>query len=285
MRRVPLLACFLAITVLSCGTGAGPDPAPASGPGWKTLEPGLDLGTFTIPRGVSNGTAQLVALRIDPAFWTLEVAGRSVGKESKSATAGEWCRKYGLTAAVNAGMFATDYVTHVGYLRHRDRVLSGHRNAYRSVAAFDPRREDLPPFRLFDLDAEGEVWTEILRDYRSAAQNLRLIRRPGESVWGPRGMDAWSEAALAEDDRGRILFLFCRAPVTMHHLNSQILALGIGVVAAQHLEGGPEAQIYVRAGGVEVERFGIFDTSDPEADKGNPWPIPNVLGIRRREIR
>jgi hypothetical protein len=208
-----------------------------------------------------------------------------VGKESKGATAGEWCRRYGLAAAINAGMFATDYVTHVGYLRHRDRVLSGHRNSYRSVAAFDPRRAELPPFRIFDLDAEGEGWTEILRDYRSAAQNLRLIRRPGESVWSPRGADAWSEAALAEDDRGRILFLFCRAPVTMHHLNRQILALGIGVVAAQHLEGGPEAQIYVRAGGVEFERFGIFETSDPETDAGNPWPIPNVLGIRRREIR
>lgn len=285
MTRLALWACVLSAGALACGTGPASGPAPAPAAGWKTLEPGLELGTFRIPRGPGGGEAELTILRIDPEGWNLEVAGRSVGKETKGATAGEWCRKYGLTAAVNAGMFATDYVTHVGYLRHRDRVLSAHRNAYRSVAAFDPRREDIPRFRLFDLDAEGSGWTEILRDYRSAAQNLRLLRRPGENVWNPSGTDAWSETALAEDDRGRILFLFCRAPVTMHHFNRQIVALGIGVVAAQHLEGGPEAQIYVRAGGAVVEHFGIFDTSDPEADSGSPWPIPNVLGIRRREIR
>ncbi|HET9252094.1 MAG TPA: phosphodiester glycosidase family protein [Candidatus Eisenbacteria bacterium] len=285
MTRAALLAGAIAAATLSCGNGAAPDPPPASGSGWRTLEPGLEFGTFAIPRGKPGGTAQLEVIRIDPERWNLEVAGRSVGGEAKSATAAEWCRTYGLAAAINAGMFATDYVTHVGYLRHRDKVLSVHRNAYRSVAAFDPRREGVSRFRMFDLDADGPDWQEILRDYRSAAQNLRLIRRPGENVWGPRGTDAWSEAALAEDDRGRILFLFCRAPVTMHHLNRQILALGIGVVAAQHLEGGPEAQIYVRAGGVEVERFGVFETSDPEIDTGNRWAIPNVLGIRRREIR
>lgn len=285
MTRAGILACVLAAATLSCGSGHAPDPAPASGVGWRTLDTGLELGTFTIPRTKPGATAQLDVIRIDPEHWNLEVAGRSVGGESKSATAAAWCRKYGLAAAVNAGMFATDYVTHVGYLRHRDKVLSAHRNAYRSVAAFDPRREGLPRFRMFDLDAEGSGWQEILRDYRSAAQNLRLIRRPGENVWSPSGTDAWSEAALAEDDRGRILFLFCRAPVTMHHLNRQILALGIGIVTAQHLEGGPEAQIYVRAGGVEIERFGIFENSDPETEAVNEWPIPNVLGIRRREIR
>jgi Phosphodiester glycosidase len=287
VRRVALYACVIAAGALSCGTGPASGPGAVSAKGWRTLEPGLELGTFTISRGSWGGKAELTVIRIDPERWILEVAGRSTGSETKSVTAGDWCRKYGLTAAINAGMFATDYVTHVGYLRHRDRVLSAHRNAYRSVAAFDPRREGegLPRFRMFDLDAEGSGWSEIQRDYRSATQNLRLIRRPGKNVWDPRGTEAWSEAALAEDDRGRILFLFCRAPVTMHHLNRQILELGIGVVAAQHLEGGPEAQIYLRAGDVEIERFGIFETSDPETDSGNRWPIPNVLGIRRREIR
>ena len=285
MTRTALLAGILAAATLSCANGAAKDPAPASGSGWRTLEPGLELGTFTIPRGKPDGTVPLEVIRFDPEHWNLEIAGRSVGGESKSATAAAWCRTYGFAAAINAGMFATDYVTHVGYLRHRDKVLSAHRNAYRSVVAFDPRREDVPRLRVFDLDAEGSGWTQILRDYRSAAQNLRLIRRPGESVWGSSGADAWSEAALAEDDRGRILFLFCRAPVTMHHFNRQILALGLGIVTAQHLEGGPEAQIYVRAGGVEIERFGIFESSDPEIDAGTQWPIPNVLGIRRREMR
>lgn len=286
MRRLVLLTCVLATATLSCGTGAAPDSAPASTRGWKTLEPGLELGTLAMPQTSEVGNSQLTVLRIDPALWDLHLVGRSAEGGAKGATAREWCRKHGLAAGINAGMFATDYVTHVGYLRFRDRVLSAHRNSYRSVAAFDPRRDDLPRFRIVDLDAEGSSWSSITNDYRSTAQNLRLIRRPGASVWDPKGTDAWSEAALAEDREGRILFLFCRSPYTMHQFNRQILSLGLEIVAAQHLEGGPEAQIYVRAGGEEIERFGSFETSFQENDSGShSWPIPNVLGIRRREIR
>jgi len=284
MRPWPSLLVLLAAGALSCGIDAAPGRSPASGPGWKALEPGLELGVFPMPKKSEVGGSQLTVLRIDPARWELELVGRSAGHGAKGATAREWCRARGLVAGINAGMFATDYVTHVGHLRSRDRVLSAHRNAYRSVAAFHPRRDELPRFRIFDLDAPGARWDSITDGYRSAAQNLRLIRRPGVDVWDPKVTDAWSEAALAEDSEGRILFLFCRSPYTMHEFNHQILTLGIGIVAAQHLEGGPEAQIYVRAGGEEVERFGSFETSFQENDSGShSWPIPNVLGIRRRE--
>lgn len=286
LRVLRTLFLVLAAGALSCGIDAAPGGPPGSGHGWKTLEPGLELAVLAMPEKSAVGSSQLVALRIDPAHWDLELVGRSVDGGPKGATAREWCRKRGLVAGINAGMFATDYVTHIGHLKFRDRVLSAHRNAYRSVAAFDPRREDLPRFRIFDLDAEGTGWKSITDGYRSVAQNLRLIRRPGTSVWNPKVADAWSEAALAEDAQGRILFLFCRSPYTMHEFNRQILSLGLGIVAAQHLEGGPEAQIYVRSGGEEIERFGSFETSFQENDSGShSWPIPNVLGIRRREVR
>lgn len=73
--------------------------------------------------------------------------------------------------------------------------------------------------------------------------------------------EKWSEAALGEDSAGRILFIFSRAPFSMHDLNQELLASDIGLVAAQHLEGGPEAQLYVHAGGVEMDLYGSFETS------------------------
>ncbi len=149
-------------------------------------------------------------------------------------------------------MFATDYRTHVGYLRAGDHVNNGRFNKYQSVAAFGPERTGLPRFRIFDLDAPGTRREAILRDYSSAVQNLRLIKRPGENRWS-RQKKAWSEAALGEDGAGRILFIFCRSPFTMYDLNHELLGLGIGLVAAQHLEGGPEAQLYVHVGETEIE--------------------------------
>ena len=70
----------------------------------------------------------------------------------------------------------------------------------------------------------------------------------------------------------------------MHDLNQELLGAGIGIVAAQHLEGGPEAQLYFRAGGVEKEMFGSYETSYQENDANAfPWPIPNVLAVRPRQ--
>jgi len=69
----------------------------------------------------------------------------------------------------------------------------------------------------------------------------------------------------------------------MHNLNKELLEAGIGIVAAQHLEGGPEAQIYVKSGSIEIDLNGSYETSYNEGD-GNviSWPVPNILGVRPR---
>jgi hypothetical protein len=112
---------------------------------------------------------------------------------------------------------------------------------------------------------------------------LRLIKRPGTNQW-TRQSRKWSEAALGEDSSGRILFIFSRSPFTMHDLNEELLSAGIGLVAAQHLEGGPEAQLYFHVGKTEHEMFGSYESGFRENDSnGKAWEIPNVLGVRPRE--
>lgn len=256
-------------------------PGMALGP-WQNLAPGMDLGTFSASRAGKSGDSQISVLRIDPDLWSLEVIGSGLNGGSSGRTARQWSKVHELTAAINAGMFATDYRTHVGYLRFRDKLHNDNVNAYQSVAAFDPRRDGLPRFRIFDLDSPGVSMETILRDYASAVQNLRLIKRPGQNRWRPQEK-TWSEAALGEDESGRILFIFCRVPYSMHDLNNELLGLGIGLVAAQHLEGGKQAQLYVRAGEMEYEISGNRSTPfHDEDDISLAWPVPNVLGIRPR---
>jgi hypothetical protein len=180
-------------------------------------------------------------------------------------------------------MFKTDGNTHVGFMRFREHVNNGKVNSYLSVAAFDAHDPTSPaPFRIFDLDAPQITLQSILKDYDSAVQNLRLIKRPGWNQWGQQGR-MWSEAALGEDASGRVLFLFSRTPFSMHDLNQELLSAGIGIVAAQHLEGGPEAQLYLQVGELKLEMFGSYETSFVENDSNaKPWPIPNVLGVRPR---
>ena len=59
----------------------------------------------------------------------------------------------------------------------------------------------------------------------------------------------------------------------MHDLNNELLAAGIGIVAAQHLEGGPEAQLYLHVGSFEMEMYGNYETSFRENDSNSAaWP-------------
>jgi len=255
----------------------------ASGaPEWQTLAPGMEL-RYVTPHGASGSNSAITILRIDPRQWELALLGTSQTGELAGHTAREWCMKGKFTAAINAGMFSTDGKSHIGYMRNGEYVNSSKRNSYQSVAAFNPHDGGTAAFRIFDLDAPGVSFEGILKDYGAVVQNLRLIKRAGVNAW-PSQDKKWSEAALAEDDRGRILFIFLREPFSMHDLNQELLGAGMGIVAAQHLEGGPEAQLYFRAGGVEKEMFGSYGASlRVNGESTIPWPIPNVLAVRPRQ--
>lgn len=269
------------------GTAAPGAPAAAAAapvsPGdpavsWEALAPGLEMAR--IPW--ESGDAPLVILRIDPAHWTFDVLCRDALGLSAGLTAREWCEGYGLTAAINAGMFGEDYATHIGFLRTGSHTNNPRKNAYRSVAVFGPRDPDRAPFRIHDLDDPGVQWDSLVAGYEHVVQNLRLIKRPGRNRWS-RQDRRWSEAALGEDDRGRALMILNRTPCTMRDLNERLVSLGIGVVCAQHLEGGPKAQLYVSTGGRSYEGFGSYETGLGENDAGDrARPVPNVIGIRPR---
>jgi hypothetical protein len=277
MRVLALGALMLAVS-----TGAVADEITVPDATWQELAPGMELGVFPAKVPSHVGDSRITILRMDPERWELVMITAGKGEGSSSLTAKEWSADHGLTAVTNAGMFGEDHRTHVGYMRFRDEVNNGRTNKYQSVAAFDPTREGIPRFRMFDLDAPGVSMEAILDDYASAVQNLRLIKRPGRNRWSQQEKK-WSEAALGEDDEGRILFIFCRSPYTMHDLNRELVGLGIGVVCAQHLEGGPEAQLYVKTEERELELCGSFETFFIEHDKNIfPWPVPNVLGVRPR---
>ena len=250
---------------------------------WKSIAPGMDLKYIATKKPSSVGDSRIVILRMDPSLWQLETVGITQTHESAGHTARAWSQSRNFSAAINAGMFATDYKTHIGYMGSPSSVNNSHPNAYQSVAAFEPRdSQSLPRFRIFDLDAPGVHFPDILKDYTSVLQNLRLVKRSGLNQWAQQERK-WSEAALGEDDAGRILFIYSRSPFSMHDLNDELLAAGIGLVAAQHLEGGPEAQLYVHVGNMEMELYGSYETSFRENDANSAAvPVPNILGVRQR---
>jgi hypothetical protein len=277
-RHLCVAGVFLVLAGMQQGV-----PAKAASE-WQTLAPGMKIRRVQTRKQSTLGDSKITVLRIDPALWELEVTGILQTGETAGHTGRDWARRQKYTAVINAGMFETDQRTHLGYVRSRDHVYNSRVNNYQSMMAFDPRDgKKVPAFRIFDLDLPATSLQTILADYASAVQNLRLIKRPGVNQWGKQAKE-WSEAAVGEDGDGHVLFIYSRSPFSMYDLNQELLAAGIGVVAAQHMEGGPEAQLYVHAGDTELEMFGSYETSFKENDQNSAaWPVPNVIGVRPRE--
>ena len=108
------------------------------------------------------------------------------------------------------------------------------------------------------------------------------MNRSSRNVWTQQAR-RWSIAAIAQDQSGRILFLHTRSPLPVHDFINAVQALPLSVARAMYQEGGPEATLYVKAGGFELERAGSYETGFTENDdNGEAWPLPNVFGIRPR---
>jgi len=253
----------------------------AAAPAWKTLQRGVEyaaIGDAVSKPGDIDGRLHVV--RIDPKLAPLQAVMASAD-DRKARTAGAWCHERKLAVAINLGMYRDDRLTNVGHAHAPGHVNNGHwSDKYRSALAFGPKRADLPAAAMVDLDAPGAQ--AELADYTTVIQNLRLIRAPGRGVWAKQDR-RWSEAAVAADRTGHILFIFSRRPYPMRELNDKLLGLPLGITAAMHVEGGPEASLSIHAGGVDLDLNGSYETGFNENDgETAQWPIPNLIAVPRK---
>jgi exopolysaccharide biosynthesis protein len=248
---------------------------------WKQIAPGMDLQNITSK--IPDRAVDITVIRFDPELWELVFMGIGQTGEATGKTAREWCKRNKLTAAINGGMFADDFKKHVGYLRIDEHVYNSQVNNYQSVLAFNPgKNKSIPVFQIIDLDGSGVTMQSVLNDYNSVVQNLRLIKKPGINQWKNQN-GAWCEAAIGEDIKGRILFIYSRLPLSMHDLNQKLLNSDISIIAAQHLEGKFEAQMYLHLGNTEIDLFDCIDSNSENPNGAKPFPIPNIIGIRQRK--
>jgi hypothetical protein len=253
--------------------------AAAAGPTWKTLQRGVEYAEVGAG-GKGDGAARIHVVRIDPAQAPL-VAVMASAVDKRQRTAAAWCRERKLAVAINLGMYRDDKLTNVGHAHAPGHVNNAHwSEKYKTALAFGPKQTGLRAAEMVDLDAPGAE--AGLAAYGTVIQNLRLIRAPGHGVWGKQER-RWSEAAVAADNAGRILFIFSRHPYAMQDFNDTLLALPLGIITAMHVEGGPEASLSIHAGGVDLDLNGSYETGFNENDgEKAQWPIPNLIAVPRK---
>ena len=281
MRLRPL-GPALARLVGLLGVFVSASPLQAADLPWKALEPGIEYATAEAPgpRPLSLSIDDHIHLvRIDPQVRSVEAVMTGAG-DGRPRTAAEWCRERHLAVAINMGMYETDRRSNTGYARRPKYVNNGHWAAkYKSALGFGPLKSSAPALVMADLDDTSAK--ARLADFGTVIQNLRLIQS-GRTVWAKQER-RWSEAAVAVDRQGRLLFIFSRYPYTMKELTDILLALPLAIESAMHMDGGPPASLSIHAGGVNLDLNGSFETGALESDAVPAQsPIPNVLGVRRR---
>ncbi len=250
-------------------------PSPAPTP-FASLEPGLELALLPGPPA-TQGDGLIAVVRIDPALFRIELLNASAPGEGRPRSVRDWAFRAGASAAINASLYQEDWRTAVGLMRARGHVNHARAGKDRAALAFDPLASGVPPVRIIDRDCED--LEEAGRPYAGLVQSIRMVSCRREGVWAPSER-RFSTAAVGLDGAGRLLFIHARSPWPVHELVAALLAAPIDLRQAMYVEGGPEAQLYVRGGGTELTRVGASEHG-LEAAVGH-LPVPNVLAAVRR---
>jgi len=247
--------------------------------GWKSLEPGLDLGIFVAPKRSAFGDSLIRILRADTRFFALKLLNSSAGKNKKRYSVKKWANQNSLVAAINASMYQKNQVSSVSYMKTGEHVNNTWVSKDKTVLAFDPTEKNIPALKI--IDRECEDFSVLRKQYATLIQSIRMISCKGENVWVPSNK-MWSTAAVGIDDDGRVLFIHVRSPYPTHELVKMLLQLPLGLKRAMYVEGGADAQLYINTGKEEHEYIGSYSTGSREHDENTfSRPIPNVLGLLR----
>lgn len=258
------------IALLAC-TATPAEPAHYDAPpiAWQTLLPGLELADVPMPVRSHAGDSIAHIVRVTPGAWT--VALRSAATNGGNPRPVDQWFDTGAVAAINPGMFGSDWLTSTGHMVSDGVVTNAAWTTDNSVIAASGDR-----FHIFNLECEGRpddtLWPNMI-------QSIRMMDCAGNNVWADQPKE-WSASVVGDDHKGRLLLIHVRSPYRMHALVDQLKAMPLGLRALHYGDGGPPSFLSVRTPSVHADWVGSWETGafedDGNASAGN---IPNVLVV------
>lgn len=270
------LMALAGIILAGCATVPKTERQPMQ---WINVDEGLFIREFDSPQKSDIGDSKITIVKIDPKYYSFKLICATEHNKEKM-TAKEWCKKYHLISAVNAGIFQADGITNAGYMKNFNHINNPELNDYNAVLAFNPIDFRVPEIQI--IDRKYQDFKDLRHKYQTLVQNIRMISCQQKNVWSKQDK-MWSMVVFGMDKEGNVLFIFTRSPYSVHDFINILLLLPISIYNAMYLEGGPEATLYFSANGIEFKKFGSYETGFNENDNNEiAWPIPNVIGIVKK---
>ena len=273
-------AQVLAALLLLCATQGCGGARNTHRVGWEPLRPGLDFAEVTLPGDPTQESWRIQVLRVDPRLFEVRLLSASAYPGRRGRTVPEWASQTGALAAINASMYMTDGVTSVALMRSGGHVNNPSLGRGMVVLLADPVDSTMPGARMVEMD--DPAFEALLPRFRTAVQDLRIIAsRPRPHVVWKGSPQKWSQAALGEDDQGRILLVFSRAPHNPSDLGRGLLELPLGIRVLAHAEGSDEASLTIRVSSLRKTWSG-GQSSEVDADQ-EAQAVPNVIAVFPRK--
>ncbi|MDR1489072.1 MAG: phosphodiester glycosidase family protein [Desulfovibrio sp.] len=307
MRTAQVFSAFLLVAAMLLSASpawTGEESArPAPGRlGFGLVEPGLELAqTSAAPTGHgAPGGLHFTILRIDPKLHEFVLCMAS--EEGRPLSLPGWSLARNLRAGINASMYLPDGITSTGCMRNGTSINNG-RCGERLGAFFvaGPAKAELPNARILERNSPG--MPALLDDYTVVVQNFRFMDSRGNLLWRS-DTPVYSMAAVAEDEAGHILFIHCREPVQGEVFAVALKEFSLSLRTVMYVEGGAQAGLFLRLDALDNPAQGELPQPQGSAyfplpggggihtwkgmqsiinTLGNPQaPVPNVIGIRRR---
>ena len=248
---------------------------------WHNIDVGLDYAEFISPLKAPVGDSKIRVLKIDPKLYSFHLVNASSPGEGHLMSVREWSKKHNFIAAINASMYQADNFTSVSLMRSKNHTNNPTLTRHKAVLAFKAQQHTkLPGIYLYDR--ECEKFSDIKPLYTSFVQSIRMISCKGKNVWKPQP-EKFSTAAIATDKAGNILFLHVRSPFATHDLINVLLKLPLNIKTCMYVEGGHQAQMYIRTPKREYILLGRYRSEFSGYARAHfGWPVPNIIGIRRK---
>ena len=130
-------ALLFAVGIVLAALTAAAEVSASETIAWRLLQPGLEYATVVLPPVPGSSDTQLHVVRVNPRIAHLR--GLMASEHGNTPrTAGQWCTEFGLSAAINLGMFKMDGITNVGYARNGAHRNNPGWNSYQAVLALLP---------------------------------------------------------------------------------------------------------------------------------------------------
>jgi uncharacterized protein YigE (DUF2233 family) len=246
---------------------------------WKKVDEGLHIGEFASQGKSKINASGITIVKIDPRGYSFKLLCASEQDKIKM-TPKKWCRKHGLIAATNAGMYQGDGIRNVGYMKNFSHINNPKLSAsYKAVLAFNPIEPTLPEIQIIDLKCQD--FERLKFKYQTLVQNIRMISRQQQNVWSKQDK-IWSMAVFGIDKSGNALFIFTESRYSGYDFANILLSLPISIYNAMYLEGGQQASLFFSANDVKFERIAFPSSLNENENIPVARPVPNVIGIVKK---